>query len=86
MEYELRERIVLKGRHEFEPDSCRPIRGFAVRWFSQPRVFTRGYNMPSHRDYYRLKAVLQTLRVKNVTLGVKGHYENSVFIRVHPWF
>ena len=25
---------------EFASNSCRPIRGFAVRWFSQPRVST----------------------------------------------
>ena len=31
--------------------------------------------MPSRRDYYRLKAVLQTLRVKNVTLEAKGNYK-----------
>ena len=38
------------------------------------RVYTRGYNMPSHWDYCRLKAVLQTHHVKNVTLGAKGDY------------
>ena len=56
----------------FATDSCRPIRGFVVYRVLQPRVFTRGYNMPSLWDYGRLKTVLQTHRVKNVNLRVKG--------------
>ena len=38
------------------------------------RVYTRGYNMPSRWDYCRLKAILRTRRVINVTLGAKGDY------------
>ena len=50
MVHEPCEWIVPKERHEFESDPYHPIRDVAVCWFSPPRVFTRGYNMPSRWD------------------------------------
>ena len=54
-------------------------------------VFTRGYNMPSRRDYYRLKAVAtNTYRKKKFTLAAKGDYglfsPNNALKQHRPFF
>ena len=72
MEYEPRKWIVPKGRHEpLRYQFMSPHSGLGLCRLS---VYTRGYNMPSRWDYCRLKAILRTRRVINVTLGAKGDY------------